>query len=989
MGRSRTILLCLCLGLLCFAFPSPAATPLEEAHKLYETGDQQLEDYELKKALATYQKALALFQKNKGTPADRSQTIIQIAVVHRELQAYPKAQAALKQAEGLLAAEPDRDLQIEIEWERGLIEFETGRYAASMKFFEKAATLAEHPEADMLSRILLINDGAMVELEAGQYLRAKVWLDKASALLKKHPEHAAEVESEIANNLGFYYMDTGHYKLAEEAYLKALDGYREYYGQRHPRTTIPRANLAVLYETLGNFKKAETQFKLNLEISTLRIGADHYLTAIDMANLARIHQATGKMDEAKRLYLRCLEIDRKQLGPDHPYVIVDHNNLAQLYQELDEPDEAETHLLAALKLIKQRNDPPDLTHIATLDTLAVNHVLQGDLNKARDLYKQTLALHARLHTGHTLEATRVMRELALLEHDLGNPAQAREWARSKWAIERQLTEEVFSFSSEKERFIFLEKTDPLHPLISLGTGADIAELVLHQKGRVLDSLAAAQRQARLSAQPELKKTMEQIEAATAQLIRLQIQSSLANTPETAKPLASQIFKQKQLLNGLQKTLARHTRLPRTDYRAADLLKALPPGTTLVEFVRHQTYQGRDVFGERWRGQYSALVFTAGRAPLWMPLRRATAINQWVEKYNPATPSSNADYEKVLRQLHRRLLQPVLAKLPPTTDTLIFAADGQLNFINFATLMTPEGKFLCEDYQVLHIATGRDLLRPIRNPANDTLVAFANPQFKTGQPRKPAANQGTSRAGDLQSLILPPLPGTLRESEFLRKSAQGWKLKPRIFTGAAATEAQLHAVRQPHILHLATHGFFVSTAKVKNLNSSEEISQSGGRMSAGGILPKSLLNSGLALAGADRTLTEWKAGRIPATTTDGIVTAAEISLLHLEDNWLTVLSACETGMGRVHSGEGVMGLRRAFVQAGTQNLLFTLWPISDAMTAKIMEDFYQRALRTRHAPESLSDTQRDWLVKLRNSEGTKAAVQLAGPFVLTFQGPPVP
>ena len=49
----------------------------------------------------------------------------------------------------------------------------------------------------------------------------------------------------------------------------------------------------------------------------------------------------------------------------------------------------------------------------------------------------------------------------------------------------------------------------------------------------------------------------------------------------------------------------------------------------------------------------------------------------------------------------------------------------------------------------------------------------------------------------------------------------------------------------------------------------------------------------------------------------------------------------------------------------------------------------RALRTRHAPASLCNTQRDWLVKLRDTEGTKAAVQLAGPFVLTFQGPPGP
>ena len=71
MGCGRTTILCLWLGLYCFALPTSAATPLEQARKLYETGDQQLEDYELKQALASYQKALALFQKNKGTPEDK------------------------------------------------------------------------------------------------------------------------------------------------------------------------------------------------------------------------------------------------------------------------------------------------------------------------------------------------------------------------------------------------------------------------------------------------------------------------------------------------------------------------------------------------------------------------------------------------------------------------------------------------------------------------------------------------------------------------------------------------------------------------------------------------------------------------------------------------------------------------------------------------------------------------------------------------------
>ncbi len=988
MGRSQTAkgILCLWLALAAAPCPAPAATPLELAQQRHALGDQQLEDYELKKALASFQAALALFQKHDGPAAARAKSLIQIAVAHRELQNTARAKAALNQAAALLAKAPDRDLQIEIGWERGLIEHEAGRYATAIGFFEKAAALANHPEADVLNRILLITDASMVELEAGRYPRAKAWLDEARILLEQHPEHAAEAKSEIANNLGFYYMDIGQYKLAETAFLKALAGYRKYYGVNHPRTTIPRANLAVLYETLGNFKQAETQFRRNLKITSARIGPDHYMTAIDMANLARVLQATGKTEKAQRLFVRCLEIDRQQLGADHPYVIVDLNNLAQLHQELDEPDEAETRLLAALKLIKQRGDPPNVARLTTLDNLAANHLLKGQPKQARDLYEQTLTLHAQLHSSHTLKATQVMRELALLEQDLGNPARARHWARAKWEIERRLIEEVFSFSSEKERFAFLENTDPLHPLISLGTDTDIAKLVLHQKGRVLDSITAAQRHARLSKRPGLKQTIRDIETATARLIELQVHSALNRNADQTQVLNAQMFRQKQKLNGLQKTLARLAQRPVHEYRVADLQAALPPGTTLVEFVQHQSYEGRNVFGEQWRIQYSALVISAHHAPRWIPLGRAAALNKLVARYNPSTPQPDAEYRAVLQQLYRRLLAPVMPHLPATTDSLVFAPDGQLHFLNFATLMTPAGKFLCENFQVLHVTTGRDLLQPVHKPATDTLVAFANPRFQPGQ------NQNGQRAGDLQNLKLPPLPGTLRESEFLRHAAAGWKLKPTIYTGAHATEAQLHALRQPHILHLATHGFFVTNNhQAPKRNPTREIlfHDEHTRVGGTGILPKALLKSGLALADADLTLAEWKIGRIPSTHTDGIVTAAEISLLQLENNWLTVLSACETGIGRVHSGEGVMGLRRAFVQAGTQNLLFTLWPISDAVTANIMEDFYKRALHTRHAPGSLCDVQRDWLVKLRTNEGPKAAVQLAGPFVLTFQGPPVP
>ena len=146
-------------------------------------------------------------------------------------------------------------------------------------------------------------------------------------------------------------------------------------------------------------------------------------------------------------------------------------------------------------------------------------------------------------------------------------------------------------------------------------------------------------------------------------------------------------------------------------------------------------------------------------------------------------------------------------------------------------------------------------------------------------------------------------------------------------------------------------------------------------------------SGLALAGAQKTLQAWAKGEVPPIENDGIVTAEDVGGLKLDSTWLVVLSACDTGSGEAKAGEGVMGLRRGFIQAGAQNLLMTLWPISDETTVQIMLDFYDAAFKSGNAPQALADTQRDWLVKLRKEHGLLEAVRLAGPFIMSSQGKP--
>ena len=193
---------------------------------------------------------------------------------------------------------------------------------------------------------------------------------------------------------------------------------------------------------------------------------------------------------------------------------------------------------------------------------------------------------------------------------------------------------------------------------------------------------------------------------------------------------------------------------------------------------------------------------------------------------------------------------------------------------------------------------------------------------------------------------------------------------------------------PYILHLATHGFFEpeDSSSEANPNQSQSLGIKSD-LSKSRFFKNPMHRSGLALAGANTTIEAWKRGEAPSLEEDGILTAEDVSTLDLKGTWLVTLSACDTGSGEARAGEGVMGLRRGFVEAGAQNLLMTLWPISDEVTVQIMSDFYDAAHNTGNAPEALAEVQRNWLLKLRGEKGLAQAVNLAGPFIISSQGNP--
>ena len=369
-------------------------------------------------------------------------------------------------------------------------------------------------------------------------------------------------------------------------------------------------------------------------------------------------------------------------------------------------------------------------------------------------------------------------------------------------------------------------------------------------------------------------------------------------------------------------------------------------------------------------------------PHWIDLGNSSLIDQEIIKIKEAKGGSIYP----LQVLHNQIFKKIAPKLPDKTTDLIISPDDSLCFLPFSCLLDENGKFLCESFRIVNVSSGRDLIaeNSIKKESPKRFVGFGNPDFNNIEDNQLALMTEKMKNSEvLRSLSFASLPGSQIEIKKIEELVKKESFKARSFTGGNASEKSLRSLNSPYILHLATHGYFLSPKEFPKVS----------KWFAFPYRPRKsdttnpMLYSGILLSGARATLESNNQDIYFDSENDGILLAEEASQLDLRGTWLTVLSACDTGSGVARAGEGVLGLRRAFAMAGTQNLLLTLWPVDDGFTKDFMVSFYKEALKTGNAPRAMAKVQKDWLIKLREERSVSQAVKLAGPFVLTFRGNP--
>lgn len=298
----------------------------------------------------------------------------------------------------------------------------------------------------------------------------------------------------------------------------------------------------------------------------------------------------------------------------------------------------------------------------------------------------------------------------------------------------------------------------------------------------------------------------------------------------------------------------------------------------------------------------------------------------------------------LQQLAQLLIEPIAEFLPKDPNAHVtIIPQKSLYLVPFAALQDANGKYLLEQHTLVS-ASSIQLLALINQQRQNSLKT--KNALVVGNPTMPTL----PAQGNIAAQQLPSLPGT--EKEALAVAAL---LDTQAIIGSRATKATIvQQMPQQRIIHLATHGILDLDANLQEFGApiakNAPTARDSGVIVAPGVLiidPKANVIVGgvpasVALAG-EKVLKVTMPGAIaltPSLGDNGFLTAQEILGLKLNNTELVVLSACDTGRGRI-TGEGVVGLSRAFIAVGVKTVVVSLWAIPDLPTASLMTEFYRQ------------------------------------------------
>lgn len=784
-------------------------------------------------------------------------------------------------------------------------------------------------------------------------------------------------EAGTFTQIGSVYRLFGEPQMALDHFAQALPLWRALGDRRNEATLLN--NMGTVYNLLGDPQKALHYLQQALPLA--RAISDPRVEAATLTNIGHIYNLLREPDKALQHLDQALVLARNNKDRRTEAAVLTHTGTA--YSSLERKREAVEYLERALQL---RVDVSDRQGEAiTLNHLGRAFDLWHEPKKAFEYYDKALPIWRAV--GDRNGEVAALFGMARAESKLDNLLPASQRTEAALAIINKLRTKVASRDLRASYFASVQDLYKLHIdlLMQLHrrqptAGYDVAALKAYEQARarsLIDMLAESSADIRQGVDPALlareRSLQQMLNAEADRQIRL---FSSQRKEESASAVRRKI---EELLTQL---LAIEAELKSNSPRYAALTQPAPLGLAEIQtavtddatlLLEYSLGEERSYLWAVTATSFSSYELPP-RAAIEAAARRCyellTARNQFVkfetaDEKRARVQKADAEYPSAATALSNMLLGPVAAQLG--RKRLLIVPDGALEYLPFAALTVPReasmsgpqnarrpqaglASFvpLIVEHEVTSIPSAstlavlrRELHR--RAPAEKVVAVFADPVFNKADER---VNGNLSRvagghhgapvtgvaemigASDVQEaakpsdqvLALQRLPYTRQEADAILALAPSTGRKAALGFEANRAAAMSEDLIEYRIIHFATHSFLDSTHPELSV---------------------------IALSMLDR---EGK-------PQNGFLRAHEVFNLRLGAE-LVVLSGCRTGLGKEVKGEGLYGMTRGFMYAGSKRVVVSLWDVQDQATARLMSDFYRGLLGPKrpHAAAALRTAQ---------------------------------
>jgi tetratricopeptide (TPR) repeat protein/CHAT domain-containing protein len=953
------------------------------ASSLYNLGLLYFGNGDYKTAEPYYKKALEIRKKVLGEEhPNYVSSLNDIGILYRKMGDYKSADLYYQQALVIrkkTVGEEHADYASSL-GNLGVLHSDMGDYKVAATYYNQALEIRkkvlgeEHPDY-----AVSLNNLGNLYSKIGNYKAAEPNYMQAleiqkEALGEDHPEYASSL-----NNIGLFEREMGDYKAAERYFQQALEIRKEVFGEEHPEYASSLGNLGVLHSDMGDYKVAATYYKQALEIKMKAFGDEHPEYASSLGNLGIVYSEMGDYKAAEPYYRQTVEIIKKAFGEEHPGYASSLGNLGNLYSTMGDYKLAEPYYKQSLEIRKKVLGEEHPDYALSLNNFGHFYFDKNDFISAEPYFKQSAEIYKNAlgeeHpdyldalTSYAYVLQRINREpeaYAILQQNFSKLAKQTadnfEWLTDNqkeayWKKESSFYEDLSEFANE----VFQKVPEA----VGLNFNASLLA-----KSKLLEVKILSNDQ--LSQEQKIDLESQELREELGYRRRL-----LAKVESDGSIEKEKLDKLKFEVDSLDKRLS--LSWPEYAQQKKNLLitwdqvqQSLEEGEAAIEFERFKNKSDSLIY-------YNALVLKKGDS---QPRLIQLCAERDLQAVNP---------EKGYSAYYGLVWQPMENALEGI-KTIYYAPTGDLYNVPFHAIYAPKGTgdeivpeklnskrvviypeyakteqdaaYLMDRYTLHQLTSTRYLALGLKQKATEpvgtnlAMVGAVNYDYLPESVTAPANN----KKGEPQNLSsnyaygkLDYLEGTKTEVDVINQQVSVANWQTTVLEGNDATEekiTKLEGKESREILHLATHGFAFPAYDFQDTTISQNSLKYSYRYST-----NPMVRSGLILAGGNWAWTGSDSLTKVGAEQNGILTALEVSQLNLKKTKLVVLSACETGLGKIEGNEGTFGLKRGFKLAGVEQMIVSLWTIPDKETQELMSLFYSDLTQTKSPTLSFQKAQ---------------------------------